>query len=238
MLCGGCVGSLVPGSEGACPRCGGLDLDSDPGIALGLCGDCLATPPPYARARGAFAYGGALAHGITRWKAARDATLSAPMARLFARADWEGWIGEAPDKVVFVPPDPRRFRRRGFHPAGILARALAAELGAPLDPRAISTRRSFDLSRGQTRRARRERLRGVFSVERLAVQGARLLLVDDVMTTGATVSTLARACMARGAAQVEVAVLARAPRYRRSDARVSGSEPEGGPGPEMGISDG
>jgi predicted amidophosphoribosyltransferase len=225
---------LVPGGEGACPRCGGLDLEREKETPLGLCGGCLSKTPSFARARGAYAYGGALAHGITRWKAAPDATLSGPMASLFASADWENWLEETPDLVVFVPPEPRRFRRRGFHPAGILARALASRLDAPVDARAISTRRPFELSRGHTRSSRRDRLRGVFAVRPPVVRGARLLLVDDVMTTGATVETLARACLGAGASRVEVAVLARAPRYRRPENRA----PIGGSPPDLGAEDG
>ena len=212
LLCPPCAGSLVPGDEGACPHCGAQDIEREPGTPHGTCGACIGAPPAFRRARGAYAYGGALAHAIGRWKNRPDSSLTSSVCSLFRGAGWESWLDDRPTKVIFVPPDRSRLRRRGFHPAGLLARELARHLAIPIDSRAVRAPRAYPSSRGQGREKRRARLRGVFSVEAPLVLDERLLLVDDVMTSGATAETIARACMRAGAQRVEVAVLARAPR--------------------------
>ena len=211
-LCEACAGSLIPGDEGACPQCGALDLERDGRAPDGHCGPCIQRPPAFSRARGAYAYGGAMADAIRRWKTRPEPTLTPTMCELILHGRWERGDQERPTLLVMVPPDPKRLRQRGFHPAGLLARAMGEHLSLPLDPRAVRTARGYPSSRGQGRDARRERLRGAFKVCRDRVQGARLLLIDDVMTTGATVETISRLCLRAGASSVEVAVLARAPR--------------------------
>ena len=211
-LCPPCAGSLLPGDEGACPQCGAQDLERGSDAPSGRCGPCLTRPPSFLRARGAYAYGGALSNGIRRWKSRPEPTLSQTMCDLFQRSSWSPSSKASPSKVLLVPPDPRRLRARGFHPAGLLARAMARRLALPVDPFAVRANASYPISRGQSREQRRERLRGVFRVESDAVRDQRILLVDDVMTTGATVETIARGCLRAGASSVEVVVLARAPR--------------------------
>lgn len=212
LLCAPCAGSLIPGDQGDCPQCGAQDIESVPQTPVGLCGTCLSDPPAFQRARGAYAYGGALAHTIGRWKSRPDASLTRGVCELFREVPWEDWLEEHPTRIIFVPPDRRRMGRRGFHPAGLLARQLGCSLGVLVDPSAVGVSGPYESSRGQGRARRRERLRGVFSVEASRVRRERLVLVDDVMTTGATVDTIARACVRAGARSVQVAVLARAPR--------------------------
>ena len=134
------------------------------------------------------------------------------MCQLFREHGWDSSFEQKPSLIIFVPPDSRRLRRRGFHPAGLLARSLGQQLSIPVNPRAVCAGGGYASSRGQGRLERRARLRGVFSVEPLLVADQRLILVDDVMTTGATVDAIARACLKAGALSVEVAVLARSPR--------------------------
>ena len=212
LFCPPCDGSLIPGEEGACPQCGAQDIELDPHRPQGLCGPCIQSPPAFARAMGAYAYGGSLADAIRRWKNRPDPYLSGAMSQLFVEHGWESSWTDEPSKLIFVPPDPRRLRRRGFHPAGLLARALGRTLGAPIDAQAVRATSTYPSSKGQSRIERRKRLRGIFSVERRRVQDQRLLLVDDVMTTGATADAIARACLKAKARSVEVIVLARAPR--------------------------
>jgi ComF family protein len=212
LLCPPCAGSLIPGDEGACPQCGVQDIERESGMPRAICGACISAPPAFRRARGAYAYGGALATAIGRWKNLPDVSLTQGLCDLFGAVEWERWFEERPHKIIFVPPDSSRLRRRGFHPAGLLARELARQLQISIDSRAVRTCGTYRTSRGQGRGGRRDRLRGVFSVEPSRILGRRLVLVDDVMTTGATVDAISRACMKAGAASVEVVVLARAPR--------------------------
>ena len=211
-LCDVCVETLVPGTGVCCPRCGGVWL-TPPATVGHTCGECRASPPPFERARAAYAYGGALRDAISRWKNVPDSGFGPPLAGLLAgAAEAAGWL-ELPDDLVVVPVPAhwRRARRRGFNPAGVLARRLARALGRPLAHRGLRALREVPPSRGLGRKARLRRLRGVFAADRRAVAGRPVLLVDDVMTTGATARSASAGCLRAGAVSVEVAVLARAP---------------------------
>ncbi len=215
-LCYPCLETLVPGGRDCCPRCGHVYLDPAllPGGHLPWCGACLVAEPPYARARAAFAYGAALQDAIVRWKNAPDHTLGPHLARLMlAEAHRTGWATlSAGTVVVPVPAHPRRVRQRGFNPAGLLASGLARGLGLPLGPTALEARKQPPNTQGASRAQRLRRVRGVFRARPGALTGREVLLVDDVMTTGATVWAAAEAALRGGAARVEVAVLARVPR--------------------------
>jgi len=203
LLCNACAGEL-PRVTTACPACA---LPA----AHGFCGACLARPPPWSRATAAFVYafpvdrllvglkyGGQLA--LADWAGASLA--SRVEATLSARG------GAAPPHCVSaLPLTSTRQRERGFNQAGEIARRvarlLALPLGAPLE------RVSGAIP--QTALAWRERarnVRGAFVV-RDDVRGARIALVDDVMTTGATLAEAARTLLRAGAADVECWVVAR-----------------------------
>lgn len=213
-LCRPCRDTLVPGDGAGCPRCGLIRLELPATGGHHLCGTCLREPPPWERARAAWAYGGALRDAVARWKNVPDHRLGPAIAALLTeRAEASGWA-ELPGsvRVVPVPGHPRRIRARGFHPAGLLARALARRLALPLEPLGLRARHPPPSSRGLDRRARQRRLGRAFEGRRRRLERARILLVDDVMTTGATARAASRACLRAGARGVEVAVLARTPR--------------------------
>ena len=119
---------------------------------------------------------------------------------------------DAAEVVVPVPLHPSRERERGFNQAALLARSLAKGSGLGLDE--CSLVRVGQAARhraGMDRRARRETVEGVFRVARpRLVEGRRVLLVDDVFTTGATASACAAALRGAGASEVYVLTLARA----------------------------
>jgi ComF family protein len=117
------------------------------------------------------------------------------------------------DLVIPVPLHPRRLRERGFNQAHLLV--AEARRGGILSPRArlapLALVRVRE-TRAQTRLSRAERLenpRGAFAAQREAVRGRSVLLVDDVMTTGATLDACARACLREGARSVDAVVVAR-----------------------------
>jgi len=211
-LCPACDSTLVSGLTSACPSCGGVYLTPPVGGGDHRCGVCISRSPPWARAVGAYAYGGALRDAIVRWKSRPDHTLSPAMSQLMIQG-LEGldWSTLQPFTcVVPIPSPPAALRRRGFNPAGLLARSVAAHWGWPLITglRVTSAKGS---SRGATRAERARRLRGAFQGDARRLFGASILLIDDVMTTGATAQAAARACTRAGAQSVAVAVLARAP---------------------------
>jgi len=211
-LCPPCTSTLVSGLTSACPTCGGVYLTPPVGGGDHRCGHCLSRPPPWTRAVGAYAYGGAIRDAIVRWKSRPDHTLSPAMSQLMVEGlegfDW----GALPSSmsVVPIPSPPGALRRRGFNPAGLLARSLATHLRWPLIT-SLSVTSEKGSSRGASRAARARRLRGAFRGDPKRLSGASILLVDDVMTTGATAHAAARACARAGAQSIAVVVLARAP---------------------------
>jgi ComF family protein len=118
--------------------------------------------------------------------------------------------GPPPDAVVPVPLHPRRLRARGFNPAALLARAVAQQIARPWHPTALVRHRDTPSQTGLDRRERRRNVRGAF---RCASEPRRSVwLVDDVMTTGATLSECARMLRRAGTRRVVAVCVARTPR--------------------------
>lgn len=190
------------------PRsCPGCDLDLPPG-AMGACGACEPLLERLPRERGLdapFAYGGPLADAIRRLKYAGRTDLAAPLGALFADAC--GAMNGRVDRVVPVPLHPSRLRARGFNQAALLAAPVARKLGVPLETHALRRVRATDAQAGLDASARADNVRGCF-VSR-PVRG-RILVLDDVRTTGATFADVARALREAGAAEVLVLALAAA----------------------------
>lgn len=117
--------------------------------------------------------------------------------------------GPPPDALVPVPLHPARIRRRGFAPAAVLARALARERGIPVLA-ALRRVRDTPTQTGLDRSGRQRNVAGCFVAAR-ALPDASVWLVDDVVTTGATLGEAARALRAAGARRVAAVCLARTP---------------------------
>lgn len=156
-------------------------------------------------------FGGALATALKRLKYEGRSDLGGPLGHLLRRAARE--VGMGAGVVVPVPLHPRRVAERGYNQAALLASAVADELRAPCSPRALARVRHTPQ---QVRLDRRERLRNVTSafcvLRPEAVRGRRVVLVDDVVTTGATLEACAEALLRAGAGEVTALVVARAER--------------------------
>lgn len=177
------------------------------------CSRCLAIRPSYDRARACAEYGD-LEHGASplaialhRYKYGRDVTLATPIARILAdRCP----LPAGHEVLVPVPLHVDRLRWRGFNQALLLARDLARRRRLPVAPSALQRNRPTRPQVGLNERERRRNLTGAFSVaDGRMVRGRSVLLVDDVLTTGATVEECARSLRRAGARRVDVLVLAR-----------------------------
>ena len=203
-FCGTCLRSLRAVS-GPCPRC------AEPGTAP-LCDRCRLRPPPYSRAAACWAYqeSSPLVDALTRWKYARDLEAGTALAEQFAaqiRCPQSCY-----DLIVPIPLHPAKLRRRGFNQAAVLARALTRRrphLG-PLHARALARRSPTPAQARLRGRARTDNVRDAFVAAALS-PGARVLLIDDVLTTGATAEAVARALRRAGAREILVWTVARAP---------------------------
>jgi len=210
LLCGGCEEQLFRSriGEAACAECG-LPLSGDPAPGT-LCMDCRAMRREFDVARAFFRYAGPVASLIRAFKFDGEYRLGPALLRALL----EEWglpeaLGEA-DSVVPVPLHPKRRRERGYDQAVLLARTVARRLGRPLLRRAL-TRTRYTSQQSLLPVSRRwDNVRAAFSVRDAdSVSGRRLLLVDDVMTTGSTADQCARVLKRAGAAAVAVLTLAR-----------------------------
>lgn len=207
-LCVPCWQSLHFLHGGLCVTCG--HPFGHPVPAGTVCGACLTNPPPFTTARTALAYEGLAIRLVSRYKY-YDRTYETD---LFAR-----WMSEAGkdclDGATLIVPVPLHWRRlvtRRYNQSALLAAAIAHRTGLPFQPDALRRTRHTPPQTGLKGEARRKNVRTAFQVPpsraRLVAE-AHIVLIDDVMTTGATVRACARALMKAGAASVRVLTLAR-----------------------------
>jgi ComF family protein len=175
------------------------------------CGACLRAPLPFERTCCAVDYAPPWDRLISAFKYQGRAELATVLAeRLHAVLDEDAlaWA----QCIVPVPAAPARLRERGYNQAWELARRVAATARLPADPHAL-VRTSDSAPQASLSRAERQRnLAQAFAVRRpQVVAGRRVVLIDDVMTTGATAAVATRALLAAGAAAVQLWALARTP---------------------------
>ncbi len=207
-VCAACWARLSFIAPPFCPRLG-IPFIYDPGPDL-LSMEAIANPPAYARARAAVRYDD-VARTLVHALKYQDRTDLAPaMGRWMARAGRE-LLGEA-DALVPVPLHWRRGWSRRYNQSGALARVIERQSGVKLVSEALRRVRPTQQQIGLTRAQRASNVQGAFKVasdRRALIQGRRVILVDDVLTSGATVDACARALLRARAASVDVLVFAR-----------------------------
>ena len=201
-FCAGCRADL-PVIASPCPSCAAPVRDTDL-----PCGRCQRAPPPFERLLAPFAYRFPLDLAITRLKYARELAFAAPIGRLMSEAIVAA--GPAIDIVVPVPLHWRRLLLRGFNQAERLATGVARSLGCPLAARALDRPVPTRTQTALDRSARQRNVATAFRASRAQVRSRRVLLVDDVVTSGATAEAASRALLRAGAASVVVLAAARA----------------------------
>lgn len=195
-------------SDPLCDRCG-VPLDYRTGDET-WCVACLARPPRWDRARAALVY-----DDVSR-RPVLDLKRSGRRDGLATFAGWMGQVGgpliDTAEVIVPVPLHYTRLVMRGFNQSGWLAQAVGRTSGKPVLVDALVRTRRTPSQAGLARKARRRNVTGAFRVRKRRegrIAGAHVLLIDDVLTTGATLSACTRALKRAGARQVDVLVLAR-----------------------------
>ncbi len=202
QVCDGCTAALRRIEPPLCSRCG-----APTAWPVRRCGECAGRRLAFAQARAVLAYDDRLRPVVVAWK-------ERGLRRL---AGWAAAVVREsvarPDAacVVFVPGDPDRRLKRGHHAAERLASELAAEWELPLRP-LLTRARGSPRQRGLTQHERRRNVAGAFLAHGRVP--ARVALIDDVYTTGATANAAASALRKGGARNVEVLTFARAIRIR------------------------
>lgn len=211
--CAVCWASLAEGARPWCPRCA-IPLPTgvrDDGPARGCCSRCAVRPPPFDRAVAAVVYGDRARRFLLRAKSGHRPELFRPFAGQLAAAATVHGVVRGIDAVVPVPSTRLARWRRGFEPAKELSRELARILSLPLRDDVLRKRGLFGpASKSLSAPARFAGAESTVAARR-TVPGERILLVDDVLTTGATASACARVLRASGAVEIRVAVWARTP---------------------------
>jgi ComF family protein len=212
QFCAGCFRLTGFVTEPCCASCGVPFAAAGQGGPERLCPGCRAAPPVFGRARAALRYDAQARRLILPFKHADRTELVAALAPHMARAG--AGLLEGADMLVPVPLHRRRLFQRRYNQAALLARAIARIAGLPVLPDALLRLRATAALGEKSAEQRATEVADAFAVRpaRAArIAGARVLLIDDVMTSGATANACARALLAAGAAGVDVLVAARVP---------------------------
>ncbi len=189
-----------------CAACGApFEVDRGPDAR---CGGCLDTPPRYAAARAAMVYGGPARTILLGFKHGDRQHLAKVMAPQLIRAGGD-WLGP---QTLLIPVPLHRWRlwKRGFNQAALLAQAAGRRSGARVAVDALVRLRATTTSRGMGRRQRAANVRAAFRVAHPdQVRDQDIVLIDDVLTTGATAEACTRILLRAGARRVRVLTWAR-----------------------------
>ena len=210
-FCPSCWAELAWLGPPLCAACG-LPFDYDAG-GEAMCGACLRQRPLFVRARAALRYDDASRRLLLAFKHGDRLHIAPPCAQWLARAGAE--LLRDADLIAPVPLHWTRLALRRYNQAAVLANALAALTGVPCVPDLLIRARRTPSQGGLNRAERAANVKRAFRLHprrREAVGERRILLIDDVYTTGATVSECARLLIASGAARVDVLTLARVTR--------------------------
>jgi len=206
-LCAACWSDLVIPGEPACALC---QRPFDESVSAGaICAPCMAQPPRHDGIAAGTLYNDASRRLVLTFKHGRRIALAPMMARLMASrlpAIDEGWL------VVPVPLHRWRLWRRGFNQAALLAREVSRLRGGTLAVDLLARRKATPSLGGLGRKARARTLSGVIALKRGAaerVKGASVVLVDDVLTSGATTNACVSALKRAGASRVTICCFAR-----------------------------
>jgi ComF family protein len=202
LWCSACHASLNYVRPPTCDRCGEPQT-------IGLCTKCLAQPLQIESIHSVILFQGNVRQAIHRFKYERLAGLAEPLGDLLV----EGWRARqlTADWIVPVPLHAARQRERGYNQAELLARYLSQQTGTPCAPAALNRTRRTAVQMELNAAERKINVAGAFVAADGRLRGARVVVIDDVCTTGATLDACAAALLAAGAASVIGLTVARTP---------------------------
>ena len=206
-FCLACWGGMEFLGDPCCARCGRpFPHDMGPGAE---CAACLAHPPPFDSARAVLAYGDVARTVALRFKYGRRIGLARLIARHMLRHLPD--MGDDPPIIVPVPLHRWRLWHRGFNQSALIATHLSRLSGLPVDRHALRRIRATQPLRGMGGRDRARAVKGAFALAQgHDLKGRRILLIDDVHTSGATAAACAKALRRGGAAEIRLLCWARA----------------------------
>ncbi|CAO3417556.1 ComF family protein [Azospirillum endophyticum] len=209
-LCAACWTKLTFIAPPLCACCGvPFEYEAQQGV---LCGACIAAPPRFTRARAVLVYDDGSRPLVLGFKHGDRIHAAKSYGVWLARAGKD--LLEDADRLLPVPLHRARLFHRRYNQAALLAQALSRHSGIPTTPDLLQRRRATPTQGGLDRQGRHRNVKGAFRLRpgqaaAEQVAGQRLVLVDDVMTTGATLAECARVLLRAGAARVDVLTLAR-----------------------------
>jgi ComF family protein len=209
-LCDECLAELKPLSSPCCTTCS-LPFEGPPGSDH-LCEICLRDPPPFSGVIAFGVYAGLLREAVHHFKYEEAFYLHRPLGRLLAGVVTEKRDDYFPDLLIPVPLHISKLRERTYNQSLLLARTLGKTLKLPVEAQGLERTEATAPQQGLKSLERKRNLKGAFTL-RKEVKDLRLLLVDDVLTTSATARECSRILVQGGAKEVQVAVLARAPKH-------------------------
>ncbi len=200
--CKDCRAGTTPLPEPLCEICG------EPRSSMGICGRCLNSRPAFEKLRSWVAFNGSMREALHKLKYRRDVgfgeTLALPLAEFLDSQNWNV------DLAVPIPLSPQRLSERGYNQVGLFAYPLALAKDLTYAPRALHRSRHTRSQVGLSAVERRKNVRGAFRATNNLVAGKSVLLLDDVATTGATLSSASRTLVEAGAKRVYALTVARA----------------------------
>jgi len=207
-LCDDCLGALTPITHPICTVCG-LPFSTSKGQDH-PCENCLRKKPRYDSVRAPYLYSGPLMEAIQRFKYSSETQLTSSLGTLLSAFAKELVPNPQDFLTVPVPLHTRRLRQRGFNQSLLLAKVVATDLGTQLDYRSLIRIRHTRAQTGLRKEERRKNVKDAFSVTYPGIiKGRKILLVDDVFTTGYTLNECARSLKKSGATVVMCLTLAR-----------------------------
>ncbi len=201
LWCEACRAAVQPIVPPWCEKCGA------PFVTDRLCASCCVHPLAIERIRSVAMFDGVLRHAIHRFKYQRLSSMAEPFGEMLA----DYWRAEqlTADWLIPVPLHPSRERDRGYNQSELLARQLARRVKVPISSKGLRRTRATAVQMALNAAQRRENVAGAFECVEPRVRGKRVVIIDDVGTTGATLDACAQVVLKAGAASVMGLTLAR-----------------------------